>query len=448
MGNYIIKEAVLVNEGKQFVADLLIKNERIERIDPSISNVKFRADEINAVGKYLLPGCIDDQVHFREPGLTHKATIFSESQAAVAGGVTSFMEMPNTVPNAVTNQLLEDKYRIASTSSAANYSFYLGGTNDNIKELLAVDHENVCGLKLFMGSSTGNMLVDDEAVLEEIFSSSKSLIAIHSESEPMIQANLKAYKEEYPNGNVPWEAHPLIRSREACYQSTVRAINLAKKYGTRLHVLHISTAEECALFDNTIPLHDKKITAEACVHHLSFNDNDYEKLGGLIKCNPAIKTENDRLTILKAVIEDRIDVIATDHAPHTLEEKNQNYFDCPSGLPLVQFPLLMMIKLYQEGKISLEKIVQKMAHNPAILFNINERGYLHEGYYADLVLVNPKGVTYGDKNLFYKCQWSPLKDVVFENSIESTFVNGNKVFDKGVIKEGVFGKRLIFGKRG
>ncbi|MDF3076725.1 MAG: dihydroorotase, multifunctional complex type [Sphingobacteriaceae bacterium] len=442
MSTTLIKAATVVNEGTQFVSDVLIKDGFFEKIAPQINS---HADlEVNAEGKYLLPGCIDDQVHFREPGLTHKADIFSESRAAVAGGITSFMEMPNTVPNTLTQQLLEQKYQIAAQKSLANYSFYMGAANNNLDEVLKTDARNVCGVKVFMGSSTGNMLVDNEKTLEGIFSNSPMLIATHCEDEATIQHNLQKFKEEYGDALTP-EMHPLIRSAEACYTSSSFAVNLAKKHGSRLHVLHISTAIETALFDNSIPLKDKKITAEACIHHLWFSDEDYLKKGNWIKWNPAIKTAVDREEILKAVLDGRIDVIATDHAPHTIEEKFQPYSKAPSGGPLVQYALVAMLDLYHQGKISLEQVVEKMAHNPAVCFRVEKRGFIREGYWADLVLVDlDKPTDVNRDQILSKCGWSPFEGQEFRSSVSHTFVSGNLVYSDGQIVEPSRGKRLEF----
>src|SRR6201986_2179249 len=383
MQSILIKSATVVNENKQFVADLLLKDGLIDRIDGTID---VKADkEINAEGLYLFPGVIDDQVHFREPGLTHKANIYSESRAAVAGGITSFMEMPNTVPNTLTQDLLADKYAIAAKNSLANYSFFMGASNDNLDEVLRTDAANVCGIKVFMGSSTGNMLVDNPGTLENLFSKSPMLVATHCEDEATIKSNLEHYKQLLGE-NIPVRLHPKIRSEEACYLSSSMAVELAKKYNTRLHILHISTEKETHLFDNTTPLKDKRITAEACVHHLWFSDKDYEAKGNLIKWNPAVKTEHDRDGILKAVLDGRIDVIATDHAPHTLEEKSQSYLKAPSGGPPVQHALPALLEVYHQGKITLEQIAEKMAHNVPICFKIEKRGFIREGYWADLVL--------------------------------------------------------------
>ncbi|MES2448324.1 MAG: dihydroorotase [Bacteroidota bacterium] len=442
MNTYLIKGATLVNEGQQFIADVLVKNGLIEKIGQSLSAPE--AQEINADGLYLLPGMIDDQVHFREPGLTHKADIFTESMAAVAGGITSFMEMPNTVPNTLTQDLLADKYQIAAETSLANYSFYMGASNDNIEEVLKTDPKNVCGIKVFMGSSTGNMLVDNEKTLENIFSKAPILVATHCEDEATIRENLAKFKEQYGE-DLTIDMHPLIRSAEACYKSSSLAVELAKRYQTRLHILHISTAKEIALFDNSIALKDKKITAEACVHHLWFNDQDYATKGNFIKWNPAVKTAADQAGILAGVLADRIDVIATDHAPHTLAEKQQSYSLAPSGGPLVQHALPALLEMHLQGKISLEKIVEKTAHNLAICFDIEKRGFIREGYWADLVLVNlndPFKVT--PVNIFYKCGWSPFDGETFQASITHTFVSGNLAYKNGKFVTSEIGKRLSF----
>jgi dihydroorotase len=441
--NYLLRSATIVNEGKQVIADLLIQDGRITKISPSIST-DFNCTEINLEGKYLLPGCIDDQVHFREPGLVHKATIATESRAAVAGGITSFMEMPNTVPNALTQELLEDKYQIAAKSSIANYSFFMGASNDNIEEVLKTDGKSVCGVKIFMGSSTGNMLVDSEKTLEDLFARvPPMLIATHCEDEATIRANIEKYKAIYGE-NVPIEMHPIIRNEEACYLSSSLAVRLAKKFNTRLHVLHISTEKELSLFSNEIPLEQKMITAEACVHHLWFSEEDYAEKGNFIKWNPAVKKASDREAIFQAVLDNRIDVIATDHAPHTLEEKAQSYFKAPAGGPLVQHGLLAMLEKMEAGMISIEKIVEKMAHHPAILFNVIDRGFIREGYFADLVIIDKKQQKVEKSKLLYKCGWSPFEGVTFNYSVDKTFVNGNLVYDQGKIIEGVSGQRLKF----
>ena len=446
MANYLIKQATLVNEGKQFISDVLILNGRIEKIANSITNTA-NVEEINAEGLFLIPGCIDDQVHFREPGLTHKATIYSESRAAVAGGITSFMEMPNTVPSAVTIQKLEEKYAVAEKTSLANYSFYLGTTNSNIEEIKRINPLEICGVKIFMGSSTGDMLVDDPKALEAVFEHSPTIITTHCEDDPMIKQNFQRYIEEFGE-TIPPKFHPLIRNEEACYKSSSYAVSLAKKYNSRLHILHISTEKELELFSNQIPLKEKRITAEACVHHLWFSDEDYERLGNFIKWNPAIKKMSDRDAIMHAVNTNVIDVIATDHAPHTLEEKSQEYIKAPSGGPLVQYALLAMFEKVKEGKITIEKMVEKMCHAPAELFQIKERGFIREGYFADLVLVNPsKSTSVTRDSILSLCKWSPFEGYVFSNEIESTFVNGTIVYTKNKIIDHQMGSRLVFDRR-
>lgn len=445
MANYLIKQATLVNEGKQFISDVLILDGRIEKIANSITNTA-NVEEINAEGLFLIPGCIDDQVHFREPGLTHKATIFSESRAAVAGGITSFMEMPNTVPSAVTIEKLEEKYTVAEKTSLANYSFYLGTTNSNIEEIKRINPLEICGVKIFMGSSTGDMLVDDPKALEAVFEHSPTIITTHCEDDPMIKQNFQRYIEEFGE-TIPPKFHPLIRNEEACYKSSSYAVSLAKKYNSRLHILHISTEKELELFSNQIPLKEKRITAEACIHHLWFTDEDYERLGNFIKWNPAIKKRSDRDAIMHAVNTNVIDVIATDHAPHTLEEKSHAYIKAPSGGPLVQYALLAMFEKVKEGKITIEKMVEKMSHAPAELFQVKDRGFIREGYFADLVLVNPsKTTTVTRDSILSLCKWSPFEGYVFSNEIDSTFVNGNIVYAKNKIIEGVSGARLVFNR--
>lgn len=440
---YLIKKATLVNEGEIGIYDVLIEDQYITRIDRNIDNAGG-AKEINAEGLLLLPGAIDDQVHFREPGLTHKGEIYTEAKAAVAGGVTSYMEMPNTDPQSTTVEELEKKYKRAAQCSLANYSFFMGGTNHNLEETLKVDYSNVCGLKIFMGSSTGDMLVDHQNVLEGFFSKVNALIATHCEFDPLVKENQKRIVAEYGE-NIPTYFHPIIRSEEACYKSSSMAVELAKKFNTRLHVLHISTAKELSLFSNKIPLKEKRITAEACIHHLWFSDEDYATKGNFIKWNPSVKTVYDRAKIFEAVLNDTIDVIATDHAPHTFEEKSQSYLKAPSGGPLVQHSILAMLDFYHDKKISLEKIVQKMSHHVADLFRIEKRGYIREGYFADLVLVNlhkPSEVT--KASLLYKCGWSPFEGHTFKSSIEKTFVNGHLVYNDGKFDESVFGSRLSF----
>ena len=439
----LIKNAQIVNENQIFKGDLLIENDLILKIGNDISEENAHR-VIDADGKYLLPGVIDDQVHFREPGLTHKGDIESESRAAIAGGVTSFIEQPNTVPNAVTQQLLEEKYKIAAEKSLANYSFMMGGTNDNLEEVLKTNPRNVAGIKLFLGSSTGNMLVDNPETLENIFSKSKMLIAVHCEDEATIRANTEKYRKEFGD-DIPMKFHHLIRSEEACYISSSKAVELAEKTGARLHVFHVSTAKETELFRNDIPLKDKKITAEVCVHHLTFTDVDYETKGTLIKWNPAVKTQKDKDGLWKALLDDRIDVIATDHAPHTWEEKQNVYTKAPSGGPLVQHSLVLMIENFKNGKITLEKIVEKMCHNPAILFQIEKRGFIREGYKADVVLVDLNdNSTVTKENILYKCGWSPFEGSVFHSKITHTFVNGNLVYENGEIADEKFGERLLF----
>jgi dihydroorotase len=446
MSSILITNANIVNEGKVFQGDVLISGKYIDKIGNNLSSAGSTRI-IDAKGKYLLPGVIDDQVHFREPGLTHKGNIFSESRAAVAGGVTSFMEMPNTNPPTFTQKLLEEKYQIAEQTSLANYSFYIGASNDNLEEVMKTDTNSVCGLKIFMGSSTGNLLVDNEKTLEGFFSRFPSLIAAHCESEPIIRKNLADYKERYGE-NVAMEYHPQIRSAEACYQSSSFAVSLAKKFGTRFHVLHISTARELELFDNTIPLEKKKITAEACVHHLWFNDADYSRLGTLIKWNPAIKTSTDQKAIFEGLLSDKIDVVATDHAPHTLEEKSNSYFNAPSGGPLIQHSLVAMLEFYHQRKISLEKIVQKMSHNPAILFQIKNRGFIREGFFADLVLVDlNRPWTVLKENILAKCGWSPFEKTTFKSQVTHTIVSGHLAYDEGLMKEEKMGDRLLFDRQ-
>ncbi|OFZ21874.1 MAG: dihydroorotase [Bacteroidetes bacterium RIFCSPHIGHO2_02_FULL_44_7] len=443
MSSTILRSATIINEGKRVEADVLIQNGRIEQIGGVIS-ASPASTEIDLSGKWLLPGCIDDQVHFREPGLTHKATIASEARAAVAGGITSFMEMPNTVPNALTQELLAEKYEIAAHTSIANYSFFMGASNDNIEEVLRTNQRDVCGIKVFMGSSTGNMLVDKEQTLEQLFSRVPMLIATHCEDEATIRRNSELAKQKYGEEVPIWE-HPLIRSAEACYLSSSMAVRLAKKYGTRLHVLHISTAREVELFDNTLPLEEKKITAEACVHHLWFSDADYAEKGNLIKWNPAVKTAADRAGIWQGVLNNRIDVIATDHAPHTREEKSNTYFKAPSGGPLVQHALLAMLEKAKDGQISVERVVEKMAHAPAQLFGIEDRGFIREGYFADLVVVDPsKSVEVTLESLLYQCAWSPFEGQRFSHAIDTTFVNGNCVYANGKVMDGTKGQRLLF----
>ena len=445
MATLLIRNAQLVNEGKIYFADVFIKHGIIEKIDTN--GIRMDADTvIDAHGLLLMPGVIDDQVHFREPGLTHKGDLYTESRAAVAGGVTSFMEMPNTVPSATTIELLEQKYSRAAQVSAANYSFYMGTTNRNLDELLKVDAQHVCGIKIFMGSSTGDMLVDDPKALEAIFKHVKTIITTHCEDDPSIKANAARIRAQY-GYTAGAEFHPVIRDAEACYKSSAYAVELAKKYNSRLHILHISTAKELELFRNDIPLSQKRITAEACIHHLWFSDEDYATKGNFIKWNPAVKSKTDREAIWKALLDGRIDVIATDHAPHTLEEKQQPYFNAPSGGPLIQHTLLAMLEFYKQGKISLENIVQKMCHNVAELFEIDRRGFIREGYYADLVLVDlNKNTEVNQASLLYKCGWSPFEGYDFQSAIDTTIVNGNVVYTKGIINDSEKGKRLVFNR--
>jgi dihydroorotase len=440
----LIKGATVVNEGTSQVMDVLVRDGRIERIDSSISEPNEACRVINAEGLHLLPGCIDDQVHFREPGLTHKASIGTESRAAVAGGVTSFMEMPNTVPAALTQELLEDKYAIASRTSPANYSFFMGVSNDNVEEVLRTNEkkQDVCGVKIFMGSSTGSMLVDNYTVLERLFGGVELLIATHCEDERIIAEN----KKKYPD---PTDAsfHPLIRDEEACFESSLAAVQMAKKHDTRLHILHITTEKELRLFTNLFPIEQKRITSEVCVHHLHFTADDYARLGNQIKCNPAIKAAHNKEALWAALLDDRLDIIATDHAPHTAEEKALPYAQAPAGLPLVQHPLLIMLKYAKEGRISVERVVEKMAHAPARCFRIEDRGYIREGYWADLVLVDLNATTtVTQESLLYKCGWSPLEGEQFPARIVRTFVNGTEVWDGRQVIEGNTGMRMRFSR--
>jgi dihydroorotase len=438
----LLKNAQIVNEGSIIKADLLIEGQRISKIAPFISDAA--AQVIDLEGKFLLPGIVDDQVHFREPGLTHKGRIYTEARAAVAGGITSFMEMPNTVPQALSQELLEDKYLIGAKDSLANYSFFMGASNENLEEVLKTDSKRVAGVKIFMGSSTGNMLVDDKEVLNSIFSKCKMLIAVHCEDEQTIRTNSAMMKAEYGD-DLPIRFHPLIRNDEACYKSSSMAIELAKKHDTRLHILHISTAKETALFRNDIPLKEKKITAEACIHHLWFDERSYDEKGTLIKWNPAVKSLKDKEAIWSALLDDRIDIIATDHAPHTLEEKQNTYFNAPSGGPLVQHALVAMLEFYHQGKVSLEWIVTKMCHAPAECFQLKDRGFIREGFFADLVVVDPnKPWTVTKQNILYQCAWSPFEGTVFKSSVSKTFVNGNLVYNQGVFDETTRGMRLEF----
>jgi dihydroorotase len=440
----LIRNTKVINEGQIKECDLLIKDGRIDQIGKISTPIGKKLIEIDAKGKYVIPGIIDDQVHFREPGLTHKATIYTESKAAVAGGVTSFMEMPNTNPPAVTQELLEEKYQIASNTSLANYSFFMGTTNINPDEVLKTNPKKVCGVKIFMGSSTGDMLVENQATLDKIFANSPTLIAIHSENDHIVKANLEKFKQKYGE-DVPVSAHPEIRSVEACYSMTKYAVGLAKKHNTKLHVLHISTAEELEFFTNTIPLAKKRITSEVCVHHLFFDASDYQKLGNFIKWNPAVKESRHKEALLKALLDDRLDIIATDHAPHTLEEKQQSYLKAPSGGPLVQHSLNVMLDFYNQGKISLEKIVDKMCHKPAELFQIERRGFIREGYWADLAIVDPDLVWEVNKsNIYYKCGWSPLEGKEFKGKVTHTIVSGHLAYANDKFDESKKGERLTF----
>ena len=441
----LIKNATIVNENNVFKGDVLIENEIIKAISSEISAPKGVAI-IDAKGSYLIPGFIDDQVHFREPGLTHKANIATESRAAIAGGITTFIEMPNTIPQATTQALLEDKFNVAAQDSYANYSFMFGGTNDNLEELLKTDPKKVAGIKLFLGSSTGDMLVDNEEILEKIFSSTKMIISVHCEDEATIRKNTEIYKERFGD-DIPMKYHPIIRSEEACYLSSSKAIELAKKTGARLHVFHLSTAKETHLFRNDIPIEQKQITAEVCIHHLWFSDRDYDTKGTHIKWNPAVKTEADRQGLWKALLDDRIDVLATDHAPHTLEEKNNIYTKAPSGGPLVQHAIIALLEKVKEGVIPIEKAVEKMSHNPAKLFQIEKRGFIKEGYFADLVLIDTnQSQTVSKDNILYKCGWSPFEGTTFSSTITHTFVNGNLVYNNGVFNDEIKGKRITFNR--
>ena len=445
MTSILLKNATIVNEGKTFQSDLLIKDELIASIGTSdLMDIPKGTKIIDATGLLLIPGVIDDQVHFRDPGLTYKGDIYTESRAAVAGGVTSFMDMPNTSPQTVTIDLLNKKYLSASENSFANYSFYLGATNNNLDEVLKVDHSAVCGIKLFMGSSTGNMLVDNKTALKELFAKTSLPIAAHCEDESIIRKNSEIYRKKYGE-NIPVKMHPQIRSREACFRSSSRAVNLAKEYNTRLHILHLSTANELKLFSNDLALNQKRITAEVCIHHLWFDESSYSELGTLIKWNPAIKTRFDRDALIHGVNNNLIDIIATDHAPHTLAEKENSYFKAPSGGPLVQHSLVAMLELWHKKIFNIEKIVEKMCHNPAILFNIRNRGFIREGYKADLCLINPSSPWIVSKeNILYKCGWSPFEGTTFRSKVVQTIVNGTIVYDNGVINEQYRGQRLMF----
>lgn len=444
----LLTNALVVNEGEITKAHIAIEGGLIKRIIPEADGIQgVQAKEVlNLEGLHVFPGVIDDQVHFREPGLTHKGELYTEAKAAVAGGVTSYMEMPNTVPGAVTNELLEQKYSRASEVSLANYSFYMGTTNSNIDEVTAIDPRKVCGVKIFMGSSTGDMLVDNPEALNNIFKYSKTLIATHCEVDPVIKKSLMHFRHIYGD-DVPAWYHPYIRSREACYGSSTYAFELAEKHNARLHILHISTAEETMLFSNDKPLTEKRITAEACVHHLWFSDADYKTKGNYIKWNPAVKSAYDRDAIFQAVLDNRIDVIATDHAPHTIEEKSKKYIDAPSGGPLIQHTLNAMLDFYHQGKITLERIAEKMSHNPAILFEVEKRGFIREGYFADLAVVNLNAPWTVDKgNILYKCGWSPFEGHTFKSSVQHTFVNGNHVYNNGSFNESSRGMRLTFNR--
>ncbi|MEN9696969.1 MAG: hypothetical protein RLZ56_390 [Bacteroidota bacterium] len=443
MQSYLIKEASIVNEGKTIQGDVLIKNGRIEKIAPNIQTTE-KVQEIIGDGQFLLPGAIDDQVHFREPGLTHKANIYTESKAAVAGGVTSFMEMPNTNPPTFTQELLETKYAIGAQTSLANYSFFMGTSQENLEEVLKTNEKknNVCGIKIFMGASTGNLLVDNPLILENIFSKSELLIATHCEEESIIKRNRAAL--EAAKANLEPSDHPIIRNEDACFESSWKAIQLAQKFDTRLHILHISTAKELQLFSNLRPLADKRITSEVCVHHLHFTSEDYAQLGNLIKCNPAIKAPENKKALWEGLLDDRLDVIATDHAPHTWEEKQEAYVHAHAGLPLVQHSLILMLKYVKEGKLSMEKMVEKMSHAVATCFQIKERGFIREGYHADLVLVKENAFTVNKENILYKCGWSPLEGTSFPYQVNSTFVNGQLVYHMGNFNESIKGERLLF----
>ena len=442
MSTTLIVNANLVNEGKKFLSQVLIENDIIKKIAPNIVGNFDRV--IDAKGKYLIPGVIDDQVHFREPGLTHKAEIYTESKAAVAGGITSFMEMPNTKPQALTQELLEEKFQRASQVSLANYTFFMGASNDNLEEVLKTDPKSVGAIKIFMGSSTGNMLVDDKIVLEKIFSEANMLIAVHCEDEETIEANTEFYKKQYGE-DIPISMHPMIRSVEACYKSSSMAVELAKKHDTRLHVFHLSTEKEMQLFDNSIPLKEKKITSEVCIHHLWFDESFYEEKGTQIKWNPAVKSKRDKEAVFQALLDDKIDVIATDHAPHTLEEKSNTYFKAPSGGPLVQHALVAMLEFYHNQKITLEKLVEKMCHAPAVCFQIKNRGFIREGYYADLVLIDLDSTwTVNKENILYKCGWSPFEGEKFKSQVTHTWVSGHLAYENGKFNELKKGMRLVF----
>jgi dihydroorotase len=448
MPSVLIRNATIVNEGKTFRGDILIENGVIAKISPTpllTTHYSLPTTQIiDAEGKYLLPGVIDTHVHFREPGLVYKADIYTESKAAVAGGVTSFMDMPNTFPPVLTQELLEEKYTIASQKSIANYSFYMGTSNDNYEEVIKTNPKNVCGIKIYLGSSTGNMLVDNPESIEKLFDIKSLLIAVHCEEESIIKANAKRIKEQYGD-NPPPSCHPVIRNEECCYHSSHHAVELAKKQGTRLHVVHVSTEKETSLFDNSVSLEKKKITSEVCPHHLWFSDKDYVSKGNMIKWNPAIKTEHDKTGLLQALLDNKIDTIATDHAPHTHDEKEQAYFSCPSGGPMVQHSLTVMLELHKQGKISLENVVQKMCHAPATCFQVEKRGFIREGYWADIILVDLNNPWKVEKsNILYKCQWSPLEGETFHSKVTHTFVNGNLVYSNGTFTESAKGQRILF----
>ncbi|MFZ5553237.1 MAG: dihydroorotase [Bacteroidota bacterium] len=442
MMKLLIKNGTIVNEGVAFEADILCVDGIIAKIKSGINDIADTV--IDAKGKYVIPGAIDDQVHFREPGLTHKAEIFTEAKAAVAGGITSFMEMPNTVPNTLTQELLEEKYKRAAEVSLANYSFFMGASNNNLDEVLKTDGRYVCGIKVFMGSSTGNMLVDNRDTLENLFKNCHLLIATHCEDEATVRKNSALFKEKYGD-QLNISHHPLIRNEEACYLSSSMAVELAKKYGTRLHILHISTAKEVSLFDNITPLEKKKITAEACIHHLWFSDEDYAEKGNYIKWNPAVKTKNDRAEVFKAVFDNHIDIIATDHAPHTIEEKNKPYAEAPSGGPLVQHAVVAMMEFVKQGKITIEQMVNKMCHSPAVCFQIEKRGFIREGYFADIVVIDPhQNQTVSKENILYKCGWSPFEGTTFHSQITQTIVSGHLVYNNGHFDQHKCGMRLTF----
>ncbi|NOX85097.1 MAG: dihydroorotase [Chlorobi bacterium] len=449
MDKKLIKGAFIVNEGETLKGDVYIEDKHIKAVVYEGESVTFDHKDyeiIPADGLYLLPGVIDDQVHFRDPGLTYKADIHSETRAAAAGGVTSFMDMPNTIPNVLTQEILEEKYKLAGEKSLINYSFYMGASNDNLEEILKTDPETVCGIKVFMGSSTGNMLVDDDKTLEGIFAGAPTLVAVHCEDEKTIKVNAARILDNFGE-NAPTRVHPMIRTAEACFLSSSKAVKLAKKYNTRLHVLHLSTAREMDLFDNTLPPEQKKITAEVCVHHLWFSDEDYDEKGNFIKWNPAIKSITDRDELFEALKDGRIDVVATDHAPHTLEEKERPYFKAPSGGPMVQHSLTAMLEFYHQERLTLEEVVTLMCHNPALVFGIRNRGFIRKGYFADLVLVDldsPWKVE--KKNILYKCEWSPMEGISFGSKVRKTFVNGHLVFDEGNIDESIKGERLLFNR--